>query len=298
MYDELSIELSKGKILDDYVKEFLREFGYKDGIEILEFSNYLIREVEDILFALDAQNREPVELLNDLQSLLDKFVRDNLLNISNLEDEIKLDNREKLLKTLYTLVYDEKQWVSYNIGSNKLVSNIRRCILKVLSAITEFQNNQMADMDNLIEAMNDKYPIRQGGTNNQVFLSHAYIDRLYTLGLFLYFYGRNIYLYIDWMHQPSGQLTKKIKNNLLIAIDNSKQILFLRSLNSELGLQGGNRQIREWCAWEIGIFDYKSHGTGDKYFIDRYRRNKKSKSRSQLIQDFLPFSYVQNGRLC
>ena len=283
MNDEISTELSKGEILDRYVKKFLNRISYKEGIEMLEFSNSLIKEVEDILFELDLKNREPGDLLSELQQLLDKFVNNDRSNFTMFEGRFESDSSEQLLKFLSTLVSDEKQWIK-NKGSNKLASNIRRCILKILNAITDFQNTQIVDIDNLIEILRREFPVNEENMRNQVFLSHAYIDRAYTLGLFLYFYDKGIYLYIDWMHQAQGLLTKKLKHNLITAINNSAQLLFLRTLNSELGLQGGSRQIREWCAWEIGIFDYKSNNTrSEGFYIDRYRQNRQVKSRSQLI---------------
>lgn len=298
MNDELSIELSRGKIIDNYVTKFFNRLNYHSEIEELDFSSNLIDGVEDILFSLDSNDRLPEDLLSELQYLLGGFVNDNLENYYNLKSQSEFTHREKLLEVLSKLIYDEKKWVKYNQNSKKLTSNIRRCILKVLDAITEFQNAQIVYTDNLIEILNSEYPITQVNRNNQVFLSHAYVDRIYTLGLFLYFYDKGIYLYIDWMHQSQGLLTKKIKNNLIMAIDNSIQLLFLRTLNSELGLQGGNRQIREWCAWEIGTFDYKSNRTSSKgFYIDRYRQNRQLKSKSQLIQDFQPLRAIKNGRL-
>lgn len=298
MNDEISMELSKGEIMDRYVKKFLNRIAYKEAVEMLEFSNTLIKEVEDILFELDLNNRAAVDLLSDLQHLLDKFVNNNLSNFSMFEGRFESDSREQLLNFLSTLVSDEKQWIINNKSSNKLASNVRRCILKILNAITDFQNNQIVDIDNLIEILRREFPVNEENERNQVFLSHAYMDRVYTLGLFLYFYDKDIYLYIDWMHQAQGLLTKKIKNNLLSAINNSAQLLFLRTLNSELGLQGGSRQIREWCAWEIGTFDYKSNNASSEgFYIDRYRQNRQVKSRSQLIQDYQPLRAIKNGRL-
>lgn len=209
MNNEISMELSKGEILDRYVKKFLNRIAYKEGIEMLEFSNTLIKEVEDILFELDLKNSEPIDLLNDLQQLLDKFVNNNLSNFSMFEGKFESDSREQLLNFLSTLVSDEKQWIINNKSSNKLASNVRRCILKILNAITDFQNNQIVDIDNLIEILRREFPVNEENERNQVFLSHAYIDRVYTLGLFLYFYDKDIYLYIDWMHQAQGLLTKK-----------------------------------------------------------------------------------------
>lgn len=298
MNDEISMELSKGEIMDRYVKKFLNRIAYKEAVEMLEFSNTLIKEVEDILFELDLNNRAEVDLLSDLQHLLDKFVNNNLSNFSMFEGRFESDSREQLLNFLSTLVSDEKQWIINNKSSNKVASIVRRCILKILNAITDFQNNQIVDIDNLIEILRREFPVNEENERNQVFLSHAYMDRVYTLGLFLYFYDKDIYLYIDWMHQAQGLITKKIKNNLLSAINNSAQLLFLRTLNSELGLQGGSRQIREWCAWEIGTFDYKSNNvSGEGFYIDRYRQNRQVKSRSQIIRDYQPLRAIKNGRL-
>ncbi|HEL1619794.1 TPA: hypothetical protein TXL63_001653 [Streptococcus suis] len=294
---ELGTELFKGEILDKYVMNFLSNTENQESIEMLNFSNSLIKEVEAILASIDSQDYISVRVLYDLQNLLDKFVNDNRSSDYQLRGRYS-SNKEKLLNTLSKMVLDEKQWITHNQESKKLASNIRRCILKVLNAVTEFQNEQLLDMDNLIEIIKREFPIDNGKSKNQVFLSHAYVDRAYTLGLFLFFYSKGIYLYIDWMHQGKGLSSKKIKNNLIPAINNSSQLLFLRTLNSELGLQGGNRLIREWCAWEIGTFDFKSRGqSSEGFYINRYRQNNQVKSRSSLIQDYQPLKSIQNGRL-
>ena len=176
--------------------------------------------------------------------------------------------------------------------------DIRRIISKVLDAITDYQNDQIKEIDAIVQIINENYSNTDANKRNQVFLSHAFVDRLYTLGLFLYFFEQNVYLYVDWMHQPKNSKTKKLKGNLIQEINNSVQLLFLRTLNSELALQGGKRQIREWCAWEIGTFDYKTNGLDkSRFYINRFRQNKQSKSRSQLIQDFQPLRGIQNGSL-
>lgn len=180
----------------------------------------------------------------------------------------------------------------------KIESDFRRIISKALDTITEYQNNIIIETDNIVEIINEKYSNTGKNKRNQVFLSHAFEDRLYTLGLFLYFYNQNVYLYIDWMHQSENSKTKKLKYNLTQEIRNSNQLLFLRTLNSELALHGGKRGIREWCAWEIGTFDYKTNGEEDsRFYINRFRQNRQSKSKSQLIQDFKPLRGISNGSL-
>lgn len=291
--NDLAMKLSKGEILDKYVMEFLKINGLNDSIQAIELSNELIKTVERILFLLDSNEVDMRELIFDLNRAFDwelypfvKFLR-----------SMNYKNAEKLIDVVLSWSANEKKWKNVEVNNGKIESEMRRTISKVLDAITEYQNYQTKDMDRIIDILREQYPKTNKDLKNQVFLSHAFVDQLYTLGLFLYFHVHNVYLYIDWMHQDKNSKTKKLKYNLIKEIKNSNQLLFLRSLNSELALQGGKRQIREWCAWEIGTFDYKSNSTYDKYFIDRYRRNKKSKSRSQLIQDFLPFKYIQNARL-
>ncbi|HFI0381670.1 TPA: hypothetical protein ACGOWH_002354, partial [Streptococcus suis] len=166
---ELGIELFKGEIIDKYVMNFLSNTENQESIEMLNFSNSLIKEVEAILASIDSQDYISVRVLYDLQNLLDKFVNDNRSSDYQLRGGDS--NKEKLLNTLSKMVLDEKQWITHNQESKKLASNIRRCILKVLNAVTEFQNEQLIDMDNLIEIIKREFPINNGKSKNQVFLS-------------------------------------------------------------------------------------------------------------------------------
>ncbi|NQN95791.1 hypothetical protein HO994_06935 [Streptococcus suis] len=135
----------------------------------------------------------------------------------------------------------------------------------------------------------------------QIFLSHAYIDKLYTLGLFKFFYDKGVYLYIDWMHNTASnqQNVVPLKQLLGQELDNSIQLLFLRTINSELSIPGGNHQVRQWCSWEIGYFE-KSKGSNSQnnelFYIDAYS-DYSNNHKSFLINNFNLFSNVQNGRL-
>lgn len=120
-----------------------------------------------------------------------------------------------------------------------------------------------------LEQLDSRYTF---GKMPKVFLSHAYTDQLLTISLFIYLYNNGIYLYVDWMH--NGKLkTIKLKNKLINELESSNQILFLRTLNSELKLRGGNNQIRQWCAWEIGCFDYINQFKNNKFYINHYINN-------------------------
>lgn len=318
----LARNLSKGVILDEYVIKFFRENDLGRFARLAEFSNEVVKELENILFLLDSNETDLIELVLKLQDELRYFQLidfvDNFDNkdLQKLLDEISLwlNKKEKLLAEIELLSNNEKKLEEQSLSvknnaekrssienkKRKIKIDIRRIISKVLDTITELQNKQIKDIDiDVIVKIireDDKYiDFRE---KNQVFLSHAFVDKLYTLGLFLYFYDQNVYLYVDWMHQPKNSKTKKLKDNLIQEIKKSDQLLFLRTLNSELALQGGKRQIREWCAWEIGTFDYKTNGLDEsRFYIDRFRQNKQSKSRSQLIQDFQPLVGIKNGSL-
>lgn len=259
-----------------------QDFDNKDSKKLMaEIPSYL-RRVDELEDELDELDDELDELEDELHDKLDE-----LDELDELEDE--LDDK------LHDLIWSDSE---KNKRKRKIEMDIRRIISKVLDAITDYQNDQIKEIDAIVQIINENYSNTDANKRNQVFLSHAFMDKLYTLGLFLYFFEQNVYLYVDWMHQPKNSKTKKLKGNLIQEINNSVQLLFLRTLNSELALQGGKRQIREWCAWEIGTFDYKTNGLDkSRFYINRFRQNKQSKSRSQLIQDFQPLRGIQNGSL-
>ncbi|WP_314180533.1 hypothetical protein [Abiotrophia defectiva] len=292
MEKQLSNDLSRWSILDGYVKKFLNIVEYSDAIESIEFSNTLVRKIEDILFLLDEDENDPQVLLDRLRRLIDNFIDNNLEHNYNRNENITEEQKE-LIKNLSLLVNNGKY---FHKAEQKAEDRIRKCIEKVLTAISHYQNARTEKVDFSFAAVADRYPLTEKIRKNQVFLSHAYVDRLYTLGLFLYFYDKGIYLYIDWMHQAENMATKNLKEKLTKEIYQSSQILFLRTLNSELALHGGNKQVREWCAWEIGAFDFKDSGSG-RFYIDRYRKSRPQKSKSKLIEDYKPLRSIQNGIL-
>lgn len=309
--NQLSRDLSKGVILDKYVIEFLNNYksSFEQTVDIIMNSNRFVKELEDILFFLDSNEIELMSVTDGLYRLHYRLRRTLKLEYDRLRSDQDFDNKDskKLMAKIpsYLRRVDELEDELYDLigrdsekNKRKIEMDIRRIISKVLDAITDYQNDQIKEIDAIVQIINENYSNTDANKRNQVFLSHAFVDRLYTLGLFLYFFEQNVYLYVDWMHQPKNSKTKKLKGNLIQEINNSVQLLFLRTLNSELALQGGKRQIREWCAWEIGTFDYKTNGLDkSRFYINRFRQNKQSKSRSQLIQDFQPLRGIQNGSL-
>lgn len=122
--------------------------------------------------------------------------------------------------------------------------------------------------DKIVEEKDFNTEIYAIGNRTQVFLSHAYEDKAYTGALFDYFYNRGIYLYVDWMHQKELNDGREIKRGLKSELRRSSQLLFLRTLNSELDIQG-KQYLKPWCSWELGGF-YNANNPNEKYLLNLY----------------------------
>ena len=135
-----------------------------------------------------------------------------------------------------------------------------------------------------------------GESKNQVFLSHAFDDKLYTLSLFIFMYERDIFLYVDWMFtRPFGN-GENIKINLSNELSKSLQLLFLRTINSEFNIRGSGN-IRGWCSWELGNFYIQNKGNrGEKYYIELYK-NKTKQKRNRQLDGIKPLNKVEDGKL-
>ena len=75
-------------------------------------------------------------------------------------------------------------------------------------------------------------------------------------------------------------------------LNRSNQLLFLRTINSELRIRG-NHGIRQWCSWEIGNF-YTKH-SGEKYYTSFYDTAEPS---NDILDTFKPMKEVVNGDIC
>lgn len=84
----------------------------------------------------------------------------------------------------------------------------------------------------------------------------------------------------------NSSITKKILEDEL---NRSKQLLFLRTINSELRIRG-NHNIRRWCSWEIGNF-YTKH-SDEKYYTSFYDTTEPS---NDILDTFKPMKEVVYG---
>jgi len=130
---------------------------------------------------------------------------------------------------------------------------------------------------------------------NRVFLSYAFKDRLYLLGIYDFFFIHGVHLYIDAFHNREHTDGDKLKEILSKELNRSNQFLFLRTPNSEFSMRG-SYQIRQWCAWEIGYY----HNLKMKqcfYFTVYEREIDKNKPVNLLIQSFVRLTKIENGSL-
>lgn len=193
-----------------------------------------------------------------------------------LNSNISRINDFELIKELEKSIF--KQDIEDRTIKDK---NYKTLLNNVLSVVVKYQNRY-------IEGMLIKFPPRK--QKNQVFLSYAYYDKGITLYLYLLFYINGVFLYVNWMWEQSNSSGVVTKQQLEIELQKSKQLLFLRTLTSELRIQGGGHTIRQWCAWEIGNF-YTKH-PNDKYFVNFYN----SFITNDLLDSFKPFiGFDSNG---
>lgn len=84
----------------------------------------------------------------------------------------------------------------------------------------------------------------------------------------------------------NSSVAKKILENEL---NRSNQLLFLRTINSELRIRG-DYSIRRWCSWELGNF-YTKHND-EKYYTSFYDAVRIS---NDILDTFKPMKEVVRG---
>lgn len=257
--------------------DLFRESGeiIENGDGVIKFRDYssvknmyydsarLIRGFEDII------NKEEYKYL---QSEYKTLFNDNVREIKN---------RDFVQRISYT--------IEENIRNKKISNNnsFKYFFKYLLNAIAEYQEEVIKA--NFIKT-EDISHIRFG--KNQTFLSYAYYDKGLTQALFYYFWLRSGFLYVNWMWNgvnSNSSITKKILEDEL---NRSNQLLFLRTINSELRTPG-NHNIRQWCSWEIGNF-YTKH-SDEKYYTSFYDT---IEVKNDILDTFKPMKEVVNGAIC
>lgn len=241
---------------------------FKDNLSVKNMyydSARLIRNFEDII-----NNGEYKYLQSEYKTLFDDNVR-----------EVK--NRDFVQRILYTVekeMEEKHKKISNNSNSFKIFFRY------LLKAIAEYQEEVIEA--NFIE-ISDISNVRFG--RKQTFLSYAYYDKGLTQALFYYFWLRSGFLYVNWMWNGANSNSKITKTILENELKRSEQLLFLRTINSELRIRG-NHSIRQWCSWEIGNF-YTKH-SDEKYYTSFYDT---IKTRNDILDTFKPMKDVVHGVL-
>lgn len=196
-----------------------------------------------------------------------------------------LDNvKEESLREFINLKIIQKTEEKFK--GNDYIS-YKAIIISIFKEIANFHNNIIKkNFETVWFSHTDEKP---KFSVSQTFLSYAYYDKGITLGLYIHFINNNGFLYVNWMWSGTNDdssLTKKQLNSELAA---SNQLLFLRTLNSELNYYGGSH-IRQWCSWEIG--NYYTKNSNEKYYLDLYGTGVRG---NDLLSSFKTFLYVKNG---
>lgn len=249
---------------------YLNHVEYNELSELVSLYHGLLKDVETDFLTDDASG-----------------ISDKIVEYDSVYSIIQNNIDKNPLPSKYEMDYSfGKKWREPSSDVKNTTKTAYYLFARYLKSIRYMANNYV----NLSLLNLDKYPI---AGKRQVFLSHAYQDKLYTILLFHYFYNKEIYLYIDWMHQGEESDGQTLKHNLYTELSKSDQLLFLRSVNSELNIQG-KHYVRPWCSWELGNYYAlkKSYGKYilNLYSIDGYTNNLQ-------LHGMSPFRRIENGRL-
>lgn len=237
-----------------------------------------------------------------------KMFQNSASLIRNLENRPNDEKRELSFRSLYDEnlhnvehdSYIESVQVEMQRSFGKDRFNYDQLLNRLIRSIASYQNRIIGKYLVLLSTDNS---VRLRSNRPQSFLSYAYEDRGLSLALFYYFLRNKAFLYVDWMWRGAVGNGRQLKYDLNNALCRSNQLLFLRTPNSELKIQGGNGCIRQWCAWEIGNFYAKGDCFGKfqnhcRKFITNFSgngRNSIISSNNILLSTFSIMNKVENG---
>lgn len=280
--DRVSLYQSVQSIIADENKDYFYDFIFEqfEGSFWINVSKLLKLNIA-ILNGIEEKF-----LINSYNMKIDK-VEFNELYIENLNrfklknDFIGEKNLSKLEHFKETIGTSKDEYYAFNSLIN-LLSDINNSLINQSQNNGGYIHNSRLSMDYF--------------SRNKVFLSHAFDDKLYTLSLFIFMLKKDIFLYVDWIFSPIFQNGVDIKNNLSKHLSESRQLLFLRTVNSEFSIRGSGN-IRGWCSWELGTFyTLNKMQSDDKYYIELYKCKNKQQKNKQL-DGIKPLNDICYGRL-
>lgn len=280
--DRVSLYQSVQSIIVDENKDCLNDFIFEqfEGYFWINLSNLLKLNIA-ILTGIEEKF-----LINSYNMEIDKFEFNEVyiknLNRFKLENDfINEKNLSKLESFTETIGKSKDEYYAFN-SLIKLLSDINNSIINQPQTNGGYIHNSKVNMDYF--------------ARNKVFLSHAFDDKLYTLSLFIFMLKKDIFLYVDWIFSPNFKNGVDIKNNLSKHLSESRQLLFLRTVNSEFSIRGSGN-IRGWCSWELGTFyTLNKMQSDDKYYIELYK-SKNNKQNNKQLDGIKTLKTIFPGRL-
>lgn len=244
-----------------------------DYSQVFGFDSYTIYQLRDIyrrLFKLIKEVEKDFSISNRKRKVgnQQKYrITNNLNNILKNNNELNelIENTDQISVGDFG---ERPQKIEVDLSEKKIEKFIKlgrpEYLFKDFLKATEASADYV--IDEILSKEPDKFDIKNTNGNPQAFLSHAFKDRVFTFALFCFFYSRDIYLYIDWMHNQKIDNGADLKKNLSKMLDESESLIFVSTINSELSILGAS-SIRQWCSWEIGLFYSKNR---DKFLIRVY----------------------------
>ena len=253
---------------------------------LLRFNIYILNGIENHFLISNDDSVFSIDTSELTKIYLDKI---NDIDI-NFYQDIFSDNDIKKMQS----IVDNNEYKTADIikkGRNKDIYYLFNSIINVLNEISNKVLDRLKFQSNYFLRDSKIFGKR---FRNQVFLSHAFDDKLYTFSLVVFMLKEDIFLYVDWMFSPEFDNGEQIKENLFERIFDSNQLLFLRTVNSELSIRGSGN-IRGWCSWELGTF-YSIKNKNDKFYIELYK-SKTIQKRNKQLDGIKPLKGISSGRL-
>lgn len=272
------------RLADELEKEMKDTWEYQ--VELQK----IIKVLKTNIFILDGVERRfvigHVNELSNNQNLKD-FIRERIKNVddSGFRQYLETNQRKRPNVEDKTLSFIEFLDKKENIDDSTL-------FIRLLDVLHNYSEQVVGKIEkefytNILERYFE-YPLAK----TKVFLSYAYKDKLYTWALYHYMRIRGIDLYVDWMHTEALSNGAQLKVSLQKALSDSKQFLFLRTSNSELG-KPESKQIRSWCSWEFGNFYGPAsmnaeERSNEKYYIQIYSNDVNNSSPRKTLKPSKP----------
>lgn len=282
LYNNFRNVLENRELRNDIIPTEL-SFNLRDILDdLLRFNIYILNGIENYFLISNDDSIFSIDTSELTEIYLDKI---NNIDI-NFYNDILSENDIKKMQLIVDKTADKTKK-----GRNKDIYYLFNSIINVLNEINNKVLDSLKIQSNYFSRDSEILGKR---FRNQVFLSHAFDDRLYTFSLFVFMLEKDIFLYIDWIFSPEFDNGEQIKDNLSKRIFDSNQLLFLRTVNSELSIRGSGN-IRGWCSWELGTF-YSIKNKYDKFYIELYK-SKTIQKRNKQLDGIKPLKGISSGRL-